>query len=395
MGGTAPAHTQRQLGKVRAGVCTLFACFGMTMATWAVHLPSVQRATGMSTAMVGTILLISGMGALAGMQVCGPLADRLGSSTVGLFAGAAMAVSVLAPLAASSTAWVAGGALLFGAATGSADVAMNAAAVDVERTYGRPIMGSFHAIFSMGSVAGSALATVGFLLHLPTLAASAAVALIVVAILLAVSGSLRGADLGDPVVEVPAETPSEPTSRSAHLLRVIVLGSVAFLLLLSEGAAMDWSSLHAQQHFTAAPALGSVAFGCFVTAMTIGRFGADRIAGRFGSVATVRWGCVLAALGVSTVFLAPGIPVALAGWVLFGFGLAGGIPQVFTAAGNIGPASGRVLARVVGMGYVAMLAGPALIGWLAELSSINTALLLPLCAIAVCAIAAPAVRPRS
>jgi MFS family permease len=373
----------------------LFACFGMTLATWAVHLPSVQRATGMSTAMVGTILLISGMGALLGMQVCGPLADRLGSSTVGLFTGAAMAVSVLAPLAAPSTGWVAGGALLFGAATGAADVAMNAAAVEVERAYGRPIMGSFHAVFSLGSVAGSVLATIGFLLRLSTLVASATVAGVVGVMLLAVSGVLRNADLGDPVADAPDETPPERTSASAPTLRVIVLGALAFLLLLSEGAAMDWSSLHAQQHFGVAPAVGSVAFGCFVTAMTIGRFCADRIAGRFGSVATVRWGCALAALGVATVFLGPGIPVALVGWVLFGFGLAGGIPQVFTAAGNIGAGSGRVLARVVGMGYVAMLAGPALIGWLAELSSINTALLLPLCAIAVCALAAPAVRPRS
>lgn len=371
----------------------LFACFGMSMATWAVHLPSVQRATGMSTAMVGTILLISGVGALAGMQISGPLADRLGGSTVGLFTGGAMALSVLAPLAAPSTPWVAGGALLFGAATGSADVAMNAAAVEVERAYGRPIMGSFHAVFSMGSVAGSLLATIGFVLRATTVEASAAVAAIVVLILIGVSRLLRCADADAPVPVVSEESVSG-TRSTPDLLRVIVLGVLAFLLLLSEGAAMDWSSLHAQQHFGAAPALGSVAFGCFVTAMTLGRFCADRIAGRFGSVATVRWGCLLAASGVTTVFLAPGIPGALIGWLVFGFGLAGGIPQVFTAAGNIGTGSGRVLARVVGMGYVAMLAGPALIGWLAELSSINTALLLPLCAILLCAAAAPAVRPH-
>lgn len=388
-----PACTRRQLSRVRAGVCVLFACFGTNMATWAVHLPSVQRATGMSTAMVGTVLLISGAGALIGMQVCGPLADRIGATSLGLFTGVAMALSVLAPLTAPTTAWVAAGALLFGAATGSADVAMNAAAVEVERAYGRPIMGSFHAIFSVGSVLGSLLATAGFLMELSTPAASAAASALAVLILLAVSGWLRRAEFGTPAPKTSGEQSPVPVPGSA--LQVVVLGVLAFLLLLSEGAAMDWSSLHAQQHFGAVPALGSLVFGSFVTAMTIGRFCADRIAGRFGAVATLRWGCVVAGAGVTMVFLAPGIPVAVGGWLLFGLGLAGGIPQVFTAAGNIGRQSAYVLSRVVGMGYVAMLAGPALIGWLGELSSINTALLLPLGAVAACAVAAPAVGGRS
>ncbi|CDO11130.1 MFS transporter [Mycolicibacterium cosmeticum] len=385
------APTERRLRKARTGVSVLFVCFGISMATWAVHLPSVQRATGMSTAMVGTILLVSGLGALTGMQVCGPLADRLGGATVGRYAAGAMAVSVLAPLAATSTAWVAAGALLFGTATGAADVAMNTAAVQVERAYRQPIMGSFHALFSMGSVAGSLLATIGFTLHLTTPAASAAVAAVVLVVLLAAAGLLRGAQLGDPA---PVAAGEVAAPASTHRLQVVVLGSLAFLLLLSEGAAMDWSSLHAQQHFGSTPALGSIAFGCFVAAMTAGRFCADAVAGRFGAVATIRWGCAVAALGVTTVLLAPDMRLALAGWVLFGAGLAGGIPQVFTAAGNIGPGAGAALARVVGMGYVALLAGPALIGWLAELSSINTALALPLGAVVVCALAATAVRAR-
>jgi MFS family permease len=326
------------------------------------------------------------------MLLCGPLADRLGSSAVGLCTGAAMAVTVLVPLAATSTAGVAAAALLFGAATGAADVAMNAAAVEVERAHRRPIMGSFHAIFSLGSVIGSLLATIGFLLGLSTVVASAAVTAMVLVLLAVAAGCLRGLHVSHPAAVAPDETARSGSSRR---LRVIALGSLAFLLLLSEGAAMDWSSLHTQQHFGAGPALGSTAFGCFVAAMTVGRFCADAVAGRWGAVVTLRWGCLVAGLGVTTVLLAPGIPVAMVGWVLFGCGLAGGIPQVFTAAGNIGAGAGRVLARVVGMGYVALLAGPALIGWLAELSSINTALVLPLGAIVVCALAATAVRARS
>lgn len=377
-------------------MCLLFACFGTTLATWAVHLPALQRTTGMTTAMVGTVLLISGVGALAGMQVCGVLLDRLSVSSVTLAAGVAMAVSVLVPLSATTTAEAVGGALLFGVATGSADVSMNSAAVGVERACGRPIMASFHAVFSLGSVAGSLLATSAFALHLPTRPATAAVSVLVVAVLAGISRWLTGfsfrvGDDGGPNGDPSATT---PVRKQVSRRRVVVLGVLAFLLLLSEGGAMDWSSLHAQQHFVAQPALGSLAFGCFVTAMTVGRLCVDGIAAQIGPVAVVRWGCALAAVGIGTVIVAPVIPVAFVGWLLFGLGLAGGIPQVFTAAGNAGEGSGQVLARVVGMGYVAMMAGPALIGWLAQLSSLNAALLLPLGATAICGLAAAAVGPR-
>lgn len=377
-------------------MCLLFACFGTTLATWAVHLPTLQHATGMTTAMVGTVLLTSGIGALVGMQVCGVLLDRLSGPSVTLSAGMAMAVSVLVPLAAATTAGALGGALLFGVATGAADVSMNAAAIGVERVYGRPIMASFHAVFSLGSVAGSLLATVAFAFHLPALAAAAVVSVLVVTVLAAISRWLVGFTLRAGEDGVPNEDLAviPPERKAASLHRVVVLGLLAFLLLLSEGGAMDWSSLHAQQHFAAHPAVGSLTFGCFVTAMTLGRFCVDRIAARVGAAVVVRWGCTLATLGIGTVIVAPVISVALVGWLLFGLGLSGGIPQVFTAAGGAGEGSSQVLARVVGMGYVAMLAGPALIGWLAQLSSINTALLLPLCATAVCVLAAAAVGPR-
>ena len=154
---------------------------------------------------------------------------------------------------------------------------------------------------------------------------------------------------------------------------------------------MDWSSLHAQQHLGVSPTLGAFTFGVFVTAMTVGRFSVDRIAARIGPVRVIRCGCILATFGITLVIVAPNLPASLVGWLLFGLGLAGGVPQVFTAAGRVAGSSGRVLARVVGLGYVAILAGPAIIGWLAQLLSLNTALVVPLCAVAVCAAAAGAV----
>lgn len=339
--------------------------------------------------MVGTVLLVSGLGALAGMQICGPLADRWGSGRVTCVAVTAMALTVVVPLSATNTVWAFGGALLFGICTGAADVAMNAAAVEVERRYRRPIMASFHAVFSMGSVAGSAFAAAGFAVRASTPTAAAAAAVCCSALIAAVCRWLKYA--GD---AKPVDGGEDHEQRTAHPRRVAVLGALAFLLLLCEGAAMDWSSLHAQQQLAASPTLGAVAFGSFVTAMTIGRLCADRIAARVGPVAVVRWGCLLALAGIAVVVASPVLPLTIAGWVIFGLGLAGGAPQVFTAAGNLHVDSGRVLARVVGVGYLAIMAGPAVIGWLAEVSSLSAALVLPLCAVTVCAVSAASVGAR-
>jgi MFS family permease len=103
--------------------------------------------------------------------------------------------------------------------------------------------------------------------------------------------------------------------------------------------------------------------------MTVARFVADRVAGIVGPVWVLRGGALLSAAGMLTVIVAPDLPVALTGWALFGLGLAGGLPQVLTAAANVGEGSARTLSRVVGVGYVAILGGPALIGWLVQLVS--------------------------
>ena len=134
-----------------------------------------------------------------------------------------------------------------------------------------------------------------------------------------------------------------------------MLALLSFLLFLVEGSAMDWSSLHAQQHLDASPTWGSMAFGSFVGAMTFGRFTVDRLAARIGPVPVFRWGSTVAFIGLVVVVLSPVLPLTLAGWVVTGLGLAGGMPQVFTAAGNVGTSSGRSLALVVGVGYAAIL----------------------------------------
>jgi len=379
-----------QLTWSRTAVFVLFTVFGVDIATWAVHIPSVQQRTGVSTGTLGTLLLLVGAGALLGMQTCGHMVNRWGSARVGLIGSVAMTSSLALPLNAPSTLWLAVGLVGFGLATGITDVAMNARAVTVEQEVGKPIMSAFHAMFSVGSVAGSlagaATLAAGWGMPLTT-AVVCGPGVVAVALVAPHLWSAR-ADAPTPGSAAVGDDAADPARKRR---RLVLLGALAFLLLLTEGSAMDWSSLHAQDHLGVSKATGALAFAAFVTAMTVGRFVADPITARKGPVWVVRYGGVVAAVGIGVVVASTALPLTLVGWVVFGVGLSGSLPQVFSAAGNVAGATGTDFSRVVGCGYVALLAGPAVIGWLSELVSLNLSMLLPMAAVAVAALGARAV----
>ena len=172
------------------------------------------------------------------------------------------------------------------------------------------------------------------------------------------------------------------------------------MLMLSEGVAADWSALSMRDVLDTSPATAAFAYGGFATAMTAGRFLTDRVAARVGSAAVVRYGSAFAALALALIVWSPSVPLAIVGWTLFGVGLSGTIPQLFSAAGHAEPANAATnVSRVAGLGYLGMLAGPAAIGLLTRAVALNYTFLLPLTFCAVAALtarmllAAPAVEP--
>nr|WP_324197703.1 MFS transporter [Nocardia abscessus] len=167
--------------------------------------------------------------------------------------------------------------------------------------------------------------------------------------------------------------------------KLFALAAIAFALLLAEGVAADWSTLQLSEHLGADAATAALAFGAFSTTMTIGRFATDRVSHAFGGVAVVRYGSLIAALGLAVIIVSPWIPLTLLGWAMAGLGLAGGIPQIFTAAGNLGSATAATdMSRVFSIGYLGLLAGPTVIGWLTAVMSLTTAMVVPMIAILLC-----------
>ncbi|ALG09641.1 MFS transporter [Kibdelosporangium phytohabitans] len=366
----------------RVATWIYFTLNGFAVGLWVVHIPNVERATNISHTTLGLLLLCLGGAAFVGMQVGGALTDRLGQRKLVPAAGVLMGCALLGPGLADSW-WTLGLALMvFGFANGTIDVGMNAQAVVVERTYPRPIMAAFHAMWSIGGAAAAAIGAALLGAGVPTEVSLGTCGVLIVIISLATARFLLEPD--HHAAHDPGEPQPEKKARGGKL--VWLLGLLAFALMLAEGVAADWAALHSKDILGTSASTAAFAFGAFSTAMTIGRFATDRVAAIIGPVAIVRYGAALAATGLTVVTLSPWVPLTLAGWALFGIGLSGGVPQLFTAAGNLDTRSaGTLMARVVGLGYVGILAGPALVGLLTHWVPLNVAFVLP---IVLCAMAA-------
>jgi len=377
----------------RLATWTFFGLNGFSLGMWVVHIPVIEAATGISHSTLGALLLVLGGSAFIGMQISGPLADRFGHRVVVPAAGVLLGLSLIGPGLATNWWTLALALVFFGLGNGALDVAMNAQAVTVERGYARPIMAAFHAMFSIGGAAAAALGAIVLGAGIRTSTTLTVCAAVGIGVALFAGRYLIGAK----VDAKPVEATAEPAPRVAAPSRLVwLLGCLAFALMLAEGVANDWAALHLKDVLGTSASTAALAYGAFSVAMTAGRFAADRVTALVGPVAVVRYGAALAGLGLTIAAASPWVVVAIVGWALFGIGLSGCVPQLFSAAGNLDTrASGALMAKVVGLGYVGLLAGPAVIGGLTHWMPLNVTFILPIVLCGVAAVGASVLTPRT
>ncbi|MBT2422485.1 MFS transporter [Streptomyces sp. ISL-22] len=380
------------LRAARVATFVYFILCGTTMGTWVVQIPAIESRVGISHATLGGLLVLLGLGALLGMQVAGRLTDRLGARIVVPATGVLCSAALVLPGLPRDPWTLAGALLAFGFCNGCLDVSMNAHAVHVEKAYDRPVMSAFHATFSVGGVLAALVGATTASAHLSPAASMAAVGAVGIVIALVAARALLPAAPTAPGADAAEEAPPDAEHRNTSR-RIWILAALALMVMLCEGAANDWSALHLKDTLGAPASTAAFAYGTFAAAMTIGRLLADRFVARFGSMAILRYGAATAAVGITIVALSPSIWVAFAGWALFGLGLSSCVPQLFSAAGHADPsAAGANVSRVAGLGYLGMLAGPAVIGWLTQLVALNHAFVLLTLLCAITAVAAGVLR---
>jgi MFS family permease len=353
--------------QARGAVTAIFFLNGLVFGSWAARIPAVRDHVGLSDGELGLALACGAIGSIIAMPIAGGRAARLGSRRTTRFALAAMCVITSVVALAPSLPALCALMLLFGAAMGGLDVSMNAHGVAVERRYGRAILASFHAAFSLGGLAGGAIgalaaaAGVDVRAHLAIIGAvSAAIGLTWSRRFLAADADAMGST--EPVFVRPPR-------------RLLALGALAFACLLIEGASADWSGVYLRDELGTTAAIAALGFTAFSVTMTLGRVFGDRLVDRFGPKTIVRAGGTIAAIGFGLALLVAQPAAAIAGFACLGAGMSGVVPIVFRAAGHVpGMAAGVGLAAVSTTGYLGFLVGPPTIGGIAELVGLPSAL---------------------
>jgi MFS family permease len=373
--------------RARWAVTAYFVSTGAALGTWTARIPAIKQDLGLDDGQVTLALFAVAAGSVLAMQAVGHLADRFGSARVLGPAGLAMAAGLLLPGFAGSLPVLLVGLLVFGAGHGTVDVAMNTHAMQVQRSYGRPIVSTFHAMFSVGGLLG---AGVGALAAHASIGAGAHFALVAAALAAVLLRARR--ELLPP--EAPAPSGFSPRQRGISPV-ILFLGVLAFFCSVGEGSMADWSPLYLHDVLETSPAIAAVGYAVFSAMMAVFRFLGDFLVARLGPVLLVRCCGAIAGTGLGTALLLHHPVAAIIGFALFGIGLSCIIPQVFNAAGSRDPnRSGRDLAQVSTLGYGGLLAGPVVIGLISGWTDLSTGLAVPAALALLVALSAPAVRPR-
>jgi fucose permease len=386
-----------------------FLVMGLTGGVWMARIPSAKAQVHLSDGTLGIALFAVPVGLVLGAALAERLVDRVGSAVLCRITGVGSCAAAVTPGLAHSLPPLLAALFAVGLFGGTLDVAQNAQGVRVEAAYGRRVMTSMHSCYSLGalvgSLAGGAFAWAGVAL-LPSLAIVGAIG----AVIDGVAGSwlLPGTRRPAPESPAPHEAGAPSTAARTGVIGdsaearkrvrrlVLALAVLAVCGLVVEGSAGDWSAVYLKDNLGASAGFAALGFSAFSVTMTLGRGVGDRLVQRFGVVPVIRACGLLATAGLALVLATPVPAVAIAGFVVFGAGLSIVIPQVFAAGGRADPfRPGSGLAKVVGLGYTGMAAGPAIIGLIADKIGLHLALLIPLALAAWIAFAAPALRART
>jgi fucose permease len=381
----------------KIAVSTAFVVNGLVFASIIARTPALRDTLGLSSAQLGLLLLCISVGAVAGLPLSGPIVQRLGTSRAVLAGSLSVGLGLAgvgAGLLAASVPVVGSSMVLVGLGMGVWDVAMNVQGADVERGLGRPLMPRLHAGFSIGTVSGAGIgalcAAAGVPLGLQVLVVAALAPL---SMAWAVRRFLADR-VGDPTGAEGAERPRRQSALTAwREPRTLLVGLMVLGFAFTEGAANDWMAVAMVDGYGASETVGAIGFGVFVTAMTIGRMAGVTALERFGRVATLRATAAVGLAGLLLVLLGGSVPVAMAGALLWGMGAALGFPVGMSAAADDESRAPARVSVVSSIGYTAFLAGPPLIGLLAEQQGILRALFVVVAALTLGLLFSGAARP--
>ncbi|MFD5017094.1 MFS transporter [Streptomyces chartreusis] len=362
------------LRRGRASLALSFFAQGVAFALLVTRIPAIQDRYGVSDALLPAFLaavpILAGVGSVATER----LVKRIPPSRVLRWSQPVVLLALLGVGAGERMVELGVALAAFGLAVGALDASMNMLGVSLQRAYGRSIMLSFHAAYSLGGIVGASLAWVGahwdlalFVSYLPV---------VVVLLPVALVGSRWYVDGGGGDEVVPEAAGERGPVVFNMLLPLCLVMTFAYI---GDSTVSNWSAKYLQDELGSSEQLATVPYNVYMVTTLVGRAIGDFGVRRFGAVVVVRGGALVAAAGFAVVASAPGAWVGMLGFTLVGVGLCVLVPQTFAAAGRLFPgASDVAVARLNVFNYVGFLIGSPLVGALGDAWSYRGAMLVPM-----------------
>lgn len=380
----------------RWGIAAIFAIHGTVQGSFASRIPAMSERLSLTAALLGVALFMPSVGSLSSMPFAGRLIHRIGGRRSTQLLLGAWCLALVLPAIAPNLAVLCVVLVLFGAAAGTADIAMNAQGSALEHRMDKSIMSSLHGMWSIGGFIGAGIGVLAA--HWDV---DVRVHFGVMAVVLLVAGQIACRALPRRAAEFAGAAADEPEPPRFSLPRgpVLVIGLVAFCAVFAEVAGSDWCGVYLRDVLGSGHALAAFGVAVFAVSMAAARLTGDRVVRRFGPVSSVRTGAVAGTLGAILIVTALNPALTIVGFGLMGVGIAIVVPLAFAAAGRFGAAAGNAgrgsaIAGVATVAYGAGLAAPGAIGGLASATSLRGSFILITALVAIVAIAATALRNR-
>ncbi|MFI5937322.1 MFS transporter [Actinoplanes sp. NPDC051494] len=393
---------RRELARWRNAIIIAFAIGGLALATWGPRLPDLRADLDLSTGSIGVLLAGVTVGSVAGLLASTPLLGRLGArrAITGAVLLIAVAVTVIGAGAAMlhSIPVVGAGFVVVGFAIGCLDVMINVEGAAIEKAAGRTLMPLMHAAWPAGAAAGSGIGAACAWLGISPAWQFAGTAILMAGTALVMAGAIPlGARDGEEASDekIPVAESLRRWLRGWTDWRLLLIGLLVLGAELGEGSANNWLTLAAKDGHGQASAVAALFFTVFAVGETLARVAGGPLVDRLGRVRTVRITSALGVLGVALFILAGHPALLLIGVVLWAIGVSMGFPLGMSAAADSGPNAAARVSVVATIGYFASLAGPPAIGFLAEGTSLLTALWLVALLLAFASVGAGVMRPRT
>ncbi len=358
--------------RARAAVAVAYFVQGFCFAALLTHVSVLQKKFGFSDGELSLVLLAVPVVAGVGSVVAGLLAGRFGSAVVLRGGGPLVCLAITGAGAAATRGELYVALAFVGLSLGLVDATMNMQGVAVERRYGRPVLASFHGVWSAGGIAGG-LATAGTAaLDWSTFASLGVVALV---------GAALSVAAGPYELKKHEEMSERATAAEEAAIPwrpILLVGTAMMLMYIADSATSNWSTVFLDDVLHASTSVAALGLVVYQACMVLGRAGADRIVRRVGPGPAVATGAVIGGIGLLIVAVAPTAAVGIAGFAVLGLGLCVVVPQSFSAAGRLDPGStGVAIARVNLFNYIGFVVGAALIGAVATSASLRLAFVVP------------------